>query len=356
MVDALPEDPNILLSPKDPSIGALGHFCKQSRLDEIRKIEAERTSRVWEVRAFVSDTVPLVGDAAEALARPLHHKFFLNESPLLIYLHRGGRNAVYYELVGCEDRSLNYIAIRVESRLPFNALLLARRPINALLDVLTRDQNLPLIIQRLDLLSPTDGGVLITEMLIPDRHGVRFGPLGGILQAVPFASYDALYREALTSSSPFYRLLCAWKMYEGRNAIRKLLVKRSQQLGIAEKLPSDPEIDQSELVNLGFQKEFAVNIRTVGDLFARLADHRDATAHFLIEREGAESHVYLADGIHLRDYAIAAAALLRYAHRLLEDLRLFYVKYPGLYGRGMMLPTTQNRDQFIVRARDYDLE
>jgi hypothetical protein len=223
--------------------------------------------------------------------------------------------------------------------------------------VLTRDQNLPLIVQRLDLVSPADGGVLITEMLIPDRHGVLFGPLGGILQAVRFAPYDALYREAQTNSSAFYRLLCAWKMYEGTNKLRKWLRERCQEVGVAERLPADPNVDPSELLNMGFDKPFAANVRKVGDLFNKLGDYRDAIAHFLIERDGAESHVYLADGKQLQEYSIAASALLRYAHRVLEDLRLFYVKHPDLNKNwGMILPTPENRDQFIVRAQDYHLE
>lgn len=254
-------DPNMLLFPRDPSIGALGSFIKQSRLDELRKLEASRETRTWEVRAFVSDCVPLIGDAAEALARPLHHKFFLNESPLFIYLHKGGLSAVYYELRGDEDRKLRYIAIRVQSRLPSNALLLARQPINALIDVLVRDMNLPLLVQRLELVSPLDGGVLITEMLIPDRHGVEFGPLGGILQAVPFAPYDALYREALTSSSPFYRLLCAWKMYEGTNRLRKWIREKCHELGITERIPSDPDVNPQELADIGLDVMFAGGVR-----------------------------------------------------------------------------------------------
>jgi hypothetical protein len=353
----IPPDPNLLIFPRDPSSGALGNFAKQSRTEEIRDLEAARQLRLWDVRAFVSDTVPLAGDAAEVLSRPCHHKFLLNENPLLIYLHEGGHRAVYYELVGDENRKLTHIAVRVESRLPSNALLLARRPINALLDVLVRDFNLPLAVQRLDLISPADGGVLISEMLIPARNGVIFGPLGGILQAVPFAPYDALYREALTNPSPFYRLLCAWKMYEGTNRLRRWLHERCREQHIDERLPSDPDVDPQELVRIGLDPAFVAGVRKAADLFNLLGDHRDAIAHFLIERDRDDSHVYLADGRHLMMYAVGGSALLRYAHRVLEDLRMFFVKHPALgHGGAMILPMPENRDQFVVRAGDYGLE
>ena len=202
-------------------------------------------------------------------------------------------------------------------------MLLARRPeVNALLDVLTRDRDLPLTVQRLELMSPTDSGVLITEMLIPARNGVIFGPLGGILQAVPFASYDALYREALTNPSPFYRLLCAWKMYEGTNRLRRWLHKQCLEKHIVHRLPPDPDVNPQELIAIGLDPSFVNGVRKAADLFKLLGDQRDAIAHFLIERDrGDENHVYLADGHHLMSYAIGASALLGSAHRVLEDLR-----------------------------------
>ena len=351
-----PSDSNILLFPRDPSAGALGNFAKYGRLDEIKNLESTRDERLWEVRAFVSDTVPLAGDAAEAMARPYHHKLVLNESPLFIYLHKGGRNAVYYELVGDKSNQLSHITVRVRSRFPSNALLLARAPVNALLDVLTRDYSLPLVIQRLELMSPGDGGILITEMLIPARNGVAMGPLGGVIQAVPFAPYDALYREALICSSPFYRLLCAWKMYEGTNQLRRWIRKMCEAKGVTERMPSDPDVNPEELIRIGFDPSFVSGIKKAGDLFKSLGDQRDAIAHFLVDKDGTESHVYVADGRQLHQYAIGAAALLRYAHRVLEDLRLFYIKHLGATQGGMILPTPEHRDQFAVKATDFGLE
>jgi len=349
----------MLISPAEPTPGAIGAFAKFEKLAQIRQLEQEQLVRVWEVRAYISDHVPLAGGADAALARPGYHLLHINqnENPLWIYLHSGGRNAVYYGLFGDQAGKLSYITVNVESRLPSNALLLARGPINALLDVFTRDSNMPLTVQRMDLMSPTDCDVLISELLIPSRNGVVLGPLGGIMQAVPFAPYDALYREALTTASPFYRLLCAWKMYEGSDRIRKWIRQQCKQRGISERMPPDPTIAPEELIKFGFDGDFVKGITCARDLFSRLGDQRDAIAHFLIEREGAESHVYVADGQQLRAYAVGSASLLRYAHRLLEDLRLFSSRHMLLFGKGaMILPMPQNRDQFVVRARDYGFE
>ena len=187
----IPPDADILVFPREPSTGAIGAFAKYQKLEQIAQLEQERITRTWEVRAYISDHAPLAGGADAVLARPVYHLLQLNENPLWIYLHSGGRNAVYYGLFGDEVGKLQYITVTVESRLPSNALLLARGPINALLDVFTRDWNMPLIVVRLDLISPRDSDVLISEFLIPERNGVALGPLGGIMQAVPFAPYDA---------------------------------------------------------------------------------------------------------------------------------------------------------------------
>lgn len=347
---------NMIIFPGEPTPGALGVFAKYEKENEIRELEIEKNVRIWEVRAIVSDHIPLAGDAEAALTRPANHLFHLNENPLLIYLHSGGRNAVYYELVGDERGRLKYIGIKVESRLPSNALLVARRPLNALLDVFTRDSDMPLVIQRLELMSPRDGKVLLTQMLVPQRNGVRFGPLGGIMQAVPFAPYDALYREALTTASPFYRLLCAWKIYEGAQRLRRWIREQCEQRKISVKMPSDPEIDHDELIRMGFTPEFVKGITHAGQLFERLADARHAIAHFLIERDEGDSHVYVADGSQVQLYAIGSAGLLKYAHRLLETLRLFCIQHVPMIHGSVMLPMPENRDQFIVHASSYGLE
>lgn len=357
MGDAEVPDPFILLEPREPIPGTLAVLARQSKLREIRELQAERRARIWRVRGVISDSTPLSGDGNDAVTRPTYHNFFLNENPISIYLHAGGRNAVYYDLAGDVNGHLQSIEVRVESAIIDNALLLARKPINALLDAFARSSPMPLVAQRLELLSPADGNVLAYEMILPCRDGVRFGPLGGILQRSIFAPYDALYREAITSGSPYYRLLCAWKVYEGIGRIRRFLRERAEEFGVQERLPPDPAVDREELLRLGFQPEFLEEIRTANDLFGKLTEMRNGIAHFLFENDAGESQVYLADGVQLRIYSTAASALLLYAHRMIEVLRQYYAR--NLEGRlmgGMMLPMPANRDLFIVRARDFGLE
>jgi len=357
MRDAEKLDQFVVLEPRELVPGALAVLVRESRLPEIHEFQTEQKERVWRVRAVISDGIPLTGDGNDAVARQYHHNFFLNENPISIYLHAGGRNAVYYDLAADVNGHLESIEVQVKCALPDNALLLARKPINELLDAFVRSTPLPLLVQRLELLSPNDSSVLAYELVLPCRSAVRFGPMGGILQRAPFAPYDALYREAITSGSPYYRLLCAWKVYEGIGRIRKFLREKAEQFGVQERLPPDPAVDREELLRLGFRPEFLEGMRTANDLFGRLTEMRDSIAHFLIDSDAGESQVYLADGTQLRIYSTAAAALLLYAHRMIEVLRQYYARNLEQHlMRGMLLPMPANREMFIVQAKDYGLD
>jgi hypothetical protein len=180
-----------------------------------------------------------------------------------------------------------------------------------LLDALVRNSELPWALSRIELLSPDDGEVIAYELVLPYRNGVRIGPLGGIDQIVPFAPYDAIYREAVISSSPFYRLLCAFRIYDGTTEIRRWLREQCEQHQIAERMPADPEVDAEELRGLGYEAEIVNGIRRARDLFERFRERRNAIAHFLIEGDQGQAHVYLADGFMIRTYSMAAVALLK---------------------------------------------
>ncbi len=209
---------------------------------------------------------------------------------------------------------------------------------------------MPLVYQRLELISPRNGEVLAYEMILPFREGVRLGPLGGIIQATPFAPYDAILREAMTSTSPFYQLLCASRVYEGTNWIRRWLREQCERFGIKERLPAETKVDPQELLDMGFAPEFTREVRTAQDLFNKFRDARNAIAHFLVEGDEGESHVYLADGTQIRSYSLGAAALLRYAQRSIGELRRFYNAHlQTRFLAGAVLPGLENRDRFVIR-------
>ena len=348
--------PYICVYPEQATEGSLGTLAAETRLAHLMELQSQQLLRDWTVRGVPSDHIPLTGSGA--LGAVPQHRFYLNENPLRIYLHFGGRKAVYFELVADSDSLLQYISVVVQTRLPSNALLLARQPLNALLDVFARARQQPLVYQRLDLISPVDGLPVAHELVLPFSVGVKFGPLGGFDQVEAFARYDAILREAITSGSPFYQFLCAYRLYEGTNVVRRWLRLLAKRFNVQAPLPHDPAVDSAALVRMGFAPEVAQGIRTVSDLWERLRPSRDAIAHFLLKQKGSSSHVYLSDGTAIHHYSISAAVLLRYSRATLDELKQYYTRHLDTnLRRGSIFPLEEQRDRYkIVDATERQAE
>jgi hypothetical protein len=341
--------------PPKPVAGALAVLVPGDAEDELRALEQAAERRVWRIRAILSDSLALAGTVRAAFEHPGHPLLFLNvPSPLTIYLHHGGTSVVFYDLVGTPDGHLHHIEVDVESSSPNAALMYGRLAVNQLLDAMIRATGTtPILIQRLELASPSDGRTLAYETVLPSTEGIRIGPLGGIESWPMFAPYLAVLREAETSSSPFYRLLCAYRVYDGTNHIRKTIRALAQKLNVDDRLPSDPEVDARDLVERGLTEEFAKDVKRAGDLFNALREQRDAVAHFLLKGDEGEGHVYVSDALTIRIYDILSRILLDVAARVIADLHLFCSTKLWSVRRGSILPEKnlpEHRRRFIVRA------
>jgi hypothetical protein len=341
----------LIVFPPQPTPGTLTVIVPVDRVAEMTSLEKDRRMRLWSVRAILSDHVPLAGSLSEVLNRPSYHHLLLNENPLSIYLHRGGKDATYYDFVGDDKGKVSHLQVRVETDLPSSAFFFAKRPLNEMLDIFARgDTLLPLVIQRLELLSPNDGQTLAYELILPYDGGLSMGPLGGVMQWPPFAPYAAIFREAIATSSPFYRLLCACRVYEGTNSIRKWLKEQRTKFNVGDSLPSDPEVDREELHRFGFGVEFTKGIKKAGHLFAKLGNHRNGIAHFLVEGKERDFHMYLADPQVISEYWLGSTILLKYANIAINDLRGFYTaRIEQHLMRGKILPMLEYREEFDVR-------
>src|SRR6202048_3037023 len=153
----MPNEGLVIVFPPRAAAGSLVVGVPESRMPEMDALQAERRNRTWRVRGVVSDHVSLAGDLQNALLRRPWNLIALNQSPLAIYLHHGGANAVYYDLVADHEGHLAFIEVRVETELPSNAFLHARKPLNELLDAMAHNKpQSPLVLQRLELVAPTD--------------------------------------------------------------------------------------------------------------------------------------------------------------------------------------------------------
>jgi hypothetical protein len=341
--------------PPMPVPGALAVLVPDDAEEELHALDEVGKRRVWRVRAILADTVPLAGAIETVLGYPGHPLLVLNvDSPLTIYLHHGADSVVFYELVATADGKLTHIEVDVDSPTPNEALVYARLAINELLDsMILGTGNIPIVIQRLELASPSSGRTIAYEAVLPSTTGLKLGPLGGIQSSRLFAPYLALLREAATSSSPFYRLLCAYRVYEGTNLIRRTLSELAQKLNVTDRLPSDPVVDPSDLVSRGLSEELCKGIKRAKDVFDALRDQRDGVAHFLLEGDERSGHVYVSDARMIRMYDVLARILLDLSARVVSDLLRFSNEKLSALMRGSVLPMKDfpgHRRRFIVRV------
>lgn len=339
--------------PPQPVAGVSGICIPEEHFEEVARLEAEKNVRLWTVRAIISDHVPMAGGIAEAMQRPLQHSLMLNENPLTIYVSQSGRNAVYFDLRSGADNRLSHIELRVETDLPDRAIKLSWQPFSSLLDNIARVYSLPLIISRLELLSPDSGEVIAYNLLLPNSSGLAMGPLGGIVLDPTFMAVDAVWREALVSSSPFYRLLCGYRMENACQQLRALIKSISKKRGQLLHPPPEHQVDAKMLVGLGISADEVTGLKAVRDLLAKFRPLRNAIAHFFVDDSvDWEKRVPtpISDGDVIRIYSVASSAVLYYMHLEVENLRSFIVKNNLQQSmRGTILPLPARKLDFPVR-------
>jgi hypothetical protein len=205
--------------------------------------------------------------------------------------------------------------------------MLAWEPFNALLDQIAINYPLPLVISRLELLGPVSEEVIAYNFVLPNPSTLELGPLGGMNVQREFIPANAIWREAINSSSPFYRLLCGYRLEDAiagiRTVARELLRSRQSEV----RLPPETKVDAGILEGLGFSEEISKRMRTLRQLFDEHRKLRNAIAHFLVPTESGEKkkvYVPISDGQSIRNYSIVATALLYHIGIKLRVLREFF--------------------------------
>ena len=229
-------DEYYVIDPKEPLVGCLSVVATKSQYDRIDEIEKNRKVRRFLSRSYLSDHIPLCGGIGDIISRKTFHLLKVNEDPLSIFLHHGGKNAVYYDLKPNKNGDLKYIEVEIEAELPSMAFAPTRTAVNGLLDSLQRRMWIPLSLMRIDLYVKGESEPLAHQLILPYPTGIQIGPLGGFHQYPAFSAYEAVLREAVLSTSPYYRLLCAYRLYEGLNKLRAWMRKLSDEFNINEKL------------------------------------------------------------------------------------------------------------------------
>src|SRR5258705_2620617 len=343
-------DGYFLIEPKEPFPGCLGVLLHTKNFLRYLDIERAATPRRYHVRALVSDYIPLTGEVEELISKTSNALVWVNGSPLTINMEFPHYLPVFYDLVSASDGKLSHINVDVEANHPARALAPARTAVNQLLDTIMRVGWVPVVIIRLDVWLDGDDEPLIHQLQLPFTRGMTIGPLGGFTSFPRFAPYEALLREAIIATTPYYRFLCAFKLFEGVDALRYDIRKLVERFSIAERMPRPPAVEHAILGSLGFTEEFLRGINTIQDLLNSFRRARNAIAHFLVA-EGAGHPLHISNGDDYRFYAMAGAALLHYANLAVSELMIYFNR--EIYShvaRGTILVMPDDRDRCVIRA------
>lgn len=340
----------LLVDPEEPVAGALVVIAPERSVSVLAEVQQSPTPTRFLVRAVLSDRIPLVGDPATVLKDEGSHRLLTTERPLTFFLHWGGSNAWFVDLMPGTGEQVRYVEVEVETKTPRFAFRIGRSAVGRLLDSLMRTEWMPLVIMRLDLVRKADGLVLCHELLMPLVGGVRMGVLGGIHQTPELAAYEAIIREAITSTSPYYRLLCAFRLFEGLNPLRRRLRDVADRLGVTEPLPRELRVDLDLVRRLGFSDEFMRGMKTSQDVVEAFRGLRNRVAHFLVEDESPNPTVDLSEGWTYQEYCMASAIVLRFVVESFRELRLYHARHlEGKLSIGSVHPEVRSRERYVLR-------
>ena len=344
------EEEYYVVDPKEPIAGCLAVVVSKSKYELLGEIEKRRTKHRFIARAYPSDHIPLHGSISEIMRRTQFHSISIKENPLPIYLHHGGKNAIYFDLYATgKDGHLSYVEVEIEAELPSKVFMPARTAINELMDSIQRQISFPLTIVRIDLLLKGEIDALAHQIILPYTSSMEIGPIGGIHQYPIFSSYESVLREAMISSSPYYRLLCAYRLYEGLNKLKSWLKNKSEEFGIEEKIPKDPIVDKDLLVGVGLNIKYFDSVVNANDLWRKFTDLRNQVAHYFTK--GKDYPLHLSHGHTYSEYSLASAILLHYSNITFKNLVIFFNKnLSGKLAAGSILPMREYRDKFIIRV------
>jgi hypothetical protein len=296
----------------------------------------ERSERkLWYVRGYIGSEPlfpPCFTVKSTGLLSKNHGEMFVS-----IVGSRTSSEALSFRPISNDNDRIVAFELPVEADDPAAALEDAREPFGELLDQITAFTGAPVRYIQYSVAESKESELLAFEIHVPFQTQLRFekGMFLPPLQRL-FSIPDALVREGICSESPYYRLLCAYRVKHGIEHIRSMLGKRAAELGRQEELPKLPMISSAEIVKRGAnlrrtgsekKKAEAENLN-LAQLFALWSDKRNAVAHFMQKDEGANSaNVFRAIvpsiGRDYRDFASSAAILMHYVRLHLNELRAF---------------------------------
>jgi hypothetical protein len=348
-------DPDQIWQVESAFPGEQTMIYRESATREIVSFSMNPQRRVFRVRAVVTDQgQPMNSSLEEVLSFVPKNRFKLRDGPFAVWKHYGGTKAVFFDLCADSDGNLWAVEVDVSARRPELALAYARAAVNQLLDSLTVSVPHPIVIQRLELMSlEQKDRVLAYQITMPSQFANELPRIGGIWPSSSFRGVEAILRESATNSSPYYRLILAYRGFEGTKRIRRQFAAFVEKHKVQAPEIGQVDVGTTEIAQHGFRGKI-LTLNTIDAIIEHYRELRDAAAHFFLGGRGkaAQQHLHLSS-TSIHTYAKISALLLVYLRREVQHLRAYHLKYVApLTHAGMILPVESVRDRYQVVCPD----
>lgn len=171
------------------------------------------------------------------------------------------------------------ISMRVEAVGAMEARNIAQDAVAPFLDHLAFMAGTP-VLTGLTRIEDESNQAMMLDLVAPDQEVTLSSGEQSLFEEL--APIYALYREFKNAVSPFYRLLCAYKIMEGvYGVLRKAARERAQAAGVRLKIPKEVVPDHPDIAS-DLRHLIGKPIKTVCDNILQKR-YRDVAAHFLVQ-------------------------------------------------------------------------
>ena len=253
----------------------------ESSRSQIQEIQKDRKERLYLGRAYLSSIYDNTRPYDEILKFTGATLVKMSERKLRFHINWQNSGVVF--TLRCNSyKMLNRVEAYTKGKLPSNAIDIFKSALYTLIDRLVYSLKCPIYVQGIALL--LNNKLLLYELPITfaGERTIAYG--GGFNSVHWFAPFDALEREAICSPSPFYKVLCRFRIYEGiKLYLRKELRSFANKIDQEAKIPKTPRITKGELQALRINKESMSKIKTYEDVAEAFRELRNGVVHFLME-------------------------------------------------------------------------
>jgi len=345
-------DKNLLIieHPEIHYSGNVEVIIPESSRSKIQEIQKDRKERLYLGRAYLSSIYDNTRPYNKILKFTGATLIKMSEKELRFHINWQNSGVVF--IFKCNSyKMLNRVEAYAKGKLPSNALDIFKSALYTLIDRLVYSLKCPIYVQGISLLLNNKPLLYELPITFAGEKTIAYG--GGVNSVHWFAPLDALEREAICSPSPFYKVLCRFRIYEGiKHYLRKELRSFANKINQKAKIPKTPRITKGELQALRINKESMSKIKTYEDVAETFRELRNGVVHFLME-EPKGAMIMPSRGLD-RSAIEKEDQILRICNqKMIEPLWDYFSKYlRNEYNRGKILVDNSRPKDFPA----YELE